>query len=155
MIQIEEVGIVKSPVDQAVDDSWGDIESEIHLKENFVSGLKGIESFSHLLVIFYMHRSEFEPNVHLQRRPRDIESMPLLGIFAQRAKHRPNPIGITAVENLGVEGSVLKVKGLDAINGTPVLDIKPYVPDFDQVKNAVTPGWINQVMKGYFSETDE
>ena len=75
--------------------------------------------------------------------------MPELGIFAQRAKHRPNPIGITAVELVEVAENVLHVRGLDAIDGTSVLDIKPYVPDFDLVENPIVPEWIGRLMDGY------
>ena len=76
--------------------------------------------------------------------------MPEVGIFAQRAKHRPNPIGITAVELIELRGPVLVVRGLDAIDGTPVLDIKPYVPAFDSRPAAVVPIWIEELMKKYF-----
>jgi len=76
--------------------------------------------------------------------------MPQIGIFAQRARHRPNPIGITAVRLIGVEGRVLSVRGLDAIDGTPVLDIKPYFPVYDHDSGAVVPEWVERLMKGYF-----
>ena len=75
--------------------------------------------------------------------------MPLVGMFAQRSKHRPNPIGITTVELISVHKEIITVKGLDAINDTPVIDIKPYFPIFDQV-DAKTPEWVNELMKGYF-----
>ncbi len=76
--------------------------------------------------------------------------MPEVGIFAQRAKHRPNPIGITAVELIKVIGNVLTVKGLDAIDGTPILDLKPYYPEYDQIREPITPEWVNRLMKNYF-----
>ena len=76
--------------------------------------------------------------------------MPEVGIFAQRAKHRPNPIGITAVELIERRGGVLVVKGLDAIDGTPVLDIKPYCPAFDSRPAARAPQWFETLMKNYF-----
>ena len=76
--------------------------------------------------------------------------MPELGIFAQRAKHRPNPIGVTAVRLLGVDGNVLRVRGLDAIDGTPVLDIKPYFPRFDAPGDACVPEWVERLMAEYF-----
>jgi tRNA (Thr-GGU) A37 N-methylase len=75
--------------------------------------------------------------------------MPEVGIFAQRAKHRPNSIGVTAVELVTVEGNVVIVRGLDAIDGTPVLDVKPYIPVFDR-REAETPGWVDELMKDYF-----
>ncbi len=76
--------------------------------------------------------------------------MPEVGIFAQRAKHRPNPIGITTVRLIEIKGNVLRVKGLDAIDGTPVLDVKPYLLAFDSLLNRQHPAWIDKLMKGYF-----
>lgn len=73
----------------------------------------------------------------------------IMGIFAQRAKHRPNPIGVTAVELVSIESNVVTVRGLDAIDGTPVLDVKPYFPAFDK-REAETPSWVDELMKNYF-----
>ena len=76
--------------------------------------------------------------------------MPLVGIFSQRAKDRPNSIGITAVKIIRVGTDYLEVQGLDAVDGTPVLDIKPYYPVYDRVDDSKTPEWVNELMKGYF-----
>jgi len=76
--------------------------------------------------------------------------MPEVGILSQRAKNRPNPIGVTAVEIVHVEADVLEVRGLDAIDGTPVLDIKPYYPVYDRIAGAAVPEWVDELMKGYF-----
>lgn len=76
--------------------------------------------------------------------------MPAVGIFAQRAKDRPNPIGITAVRILAVTGNAVTVRGLDAIDGTPVLDLKPYYPAYDLVVDASVPEWVTRLMEGYF-----
>jgi tRNA (Thr-GGU) A37 N-methylase len=76
--------------------------------------------------------------------------MPELGIFAQRAKDRPNPLGITVVRLLGVASYGVSVQGLDAIDGTPVLDLKPYFAEFDAAPGARVPGWVGELMKGYF-----
>ncbi|MDD5082968.1 MAG: TrmO family methyltransferase, partial [Dehalococcoidales bacterium] len=76
--------------------------------------------------------------------------MPEVGIFAQRAKHRPNPIGVSAVKLISVRGNVLTVRGLDAIDGTPVLDIKPYFPSFDRVEEPSVPEWVGRLMVDYF-----
>ena len=149
-VNIEPIGTVKSPVTEAGDEGWGGVVSEIHLQESLAAGLQGIEQFSHIIVIFFMHQSTFDLAADLVRRPRERPDMPLVGTFAQRAKHRPNPIGITTVQLIRVEGNILEVKGLDAIDGTPVLDIKPYVPAFDCGANAVVPGWVEKLMKGYF-----
>jgi tRNA-Thr(GGU) m(6)t(6)A37 methyltransferase TsaA len=150
MLQLEPIGTVRSPVSEGVDENWGAVIAEIHLAEQLAAGLQGLDQFSHLLVVFWMHQSSFDAASDLVRRPRGRADMPPVGIFAQRAKHRPNPIGITPVELVGVSGSVLTVRGLDAIDGTPVLDLKPYVPTFDHVKNAAVPEWIERLMQGYF-----
>ena len=150
MIQLEPIGTVRSPVSAGVDENWGAVIAEIHLVEQLAAALQGLDQFSHLLVVFWMHQSSFDAASDLVRRPRGRADMPPVGIFAQRAKHRPNPIGITAVELVGVTGSVLTVRGLDAIDGTPVLDLKPYVPVFDRVTNAVLPEWIERLMEDYF-----
>ena len=149
-MNIEPIGIVKSPVAEAVDENWGDVVSEVHLVDSLAAGVQGIEQFSHVVVIFFMHQSTFDLGTDLVRRPRGRSDMPKVGAFAQRARHRPNPIGVTTVQLLQVDKNVLKVKGLDAIDGTPVLDIKPYMPAYDNVPDAVTPEWVERLMEGYF-----
>jgi len=144
------IGFVKSPVTEPVDEDWGSIVSRIHLAEPWGRGLKGLDEFSHLVVVFHMHQASHNPDTDLLRRPQGRADMPEVGIFAQRARHRPNPIGITAVKLLEIQGSTLTVQGLDAIDGSPVLDIKPYVPEFDRVARPGVPGWIKKLMKGYF-----
>lgn len=149
-MNLEPIGTVKSPVTEAVDKNWGNIISEIHLVDSLAAGLQGIEQFSHIVVIFFMHRSAFGLATDLVRRPRGRSDMPRVGTFAQRARHRPNPIGITTVQLIRVEGNVLKVKGLDAIDGTPILDIKPYWAVFDRAPSATAPEWVGKLMEGYF-----
>lgn len=149
-LNIEPIGTVKSPVKEGVDEDWGGVVSEIYLEERYALGLAGLNEFSHIFVVFYMHKSTFEEGAHLQRRPQGRQDMPLIGIFAQRAKHRPNPIGVSAVELLVVRGNIITVRGLDAIDGTPILDVKPYFPVYDCRVEARTPGWVDELMKGYF-----
>lgn len=149
-MKLEPVGVVHSHVMEGVDEGWGEIVSEIHVDAGLAEGLRGLDTFSHAIIVFYMHQHEFDAAHDLVRRPRGRADMPELGCFAQRAKHRPNPIGITPVRVLGVAGNVLRVQGLDAIDGTPVLDIKPYFPAFDQVDGSTVPPWVDQLMQGYF-----
>ncbi|MBD3173498.1 tRNA (N6-threonylcarbamoyladenosine(37)-N6)-methyltransferase TrmO [Candidatus Bathyarchaeota archaeon] len=143
------IGHVKSEVTEPVDMNWGQVESEIILEPEYAPGLLGLEGFSHLLVLTFLHEAEYNPEKHLRRRPQEREDMPILGIFAQRARHRPNRIGVTAVEVLEVGETRVKVRALDAIDGTPVIDIKPYVPVYDS-RNAKTPEWMNKMMHDYF-----
>jgi tRNA-Thr(GGU) m(6)t(6)A37 methyltransferase TsaA len=144
------IGFVQSPVTEPVDENWGSIVSRIRLTEPWGRGLKGLDEFSHLVVLFHMHQAAHNPQTDLVRRPRGRADMPEVGIFAQRAKHRPNPVGITAVRLLEIQGSTLVVRGLDAIDGSPVLDIKPYVPEFDRIAKPRVPGWMKKLLKGYF-----
>lgn len=149
-MNIEPIGIVKSPVKEGVDENWGNVICEIHLNDSLAPGLQGLEPFSHILVLFHMHQFTFDIGADLVRRPRGRSDMPLVGAFAQRAKHRPNPIGVTAVKLLEVRANVLKVQGLDAIDGTPVLDLKPYLPEWDCRPDANVPEWVEKLMEGYF-----
>jgi tRNA-Thr(GGU) m(6)t(6)A37 methyltransferase TsaA len=149
-IELRPVAVVRCPVAEPRDDDWGEVVSDLCFEQDLEPGLAGLEQFSHALVVFWMHRSTFAADADLVRRPRGRRDMPELGIFAQRAKHRPNPIGVTAVRVVGVKGSVVSVKGLDAIDGTPVLDLKPYVPAFDARAEATVPEWMKRLMEGYF-----
>ncbi|MDQ3707216.1 MAG: tRNA (N6-threonylcarbamoyladenosine(37)-N6)-methyltransferase TrmO [Chloroflexota bacterium] len=146
---MQPIGVVRSPVKEGADEGWGAVVSEIHLLEEYAPGLLGLEEFSHVIVVFLMHQATFNPG-DLVRPPRGRDDMPETGIFAQRAKHRPNPIGLTAVRLLSVVGNVLTVRGLDAIDGSPVLDIKPYFAAFDRVDDASAPAWVGSLMEGYF-----
>jgi tRNA-Thr(GGU) m(6)t(6)A37 methyltransferase TsaA len=134
-----------------VDEGWGKVVSEIYLNPELARGIVGFEAFSHVLVVFHMHRATFSPSSDLVRRPQGRADMPEVGIFAQRAKHRPNPIGVTVVKLLGVKDNVITVQGPDAIDGTPVLDIKPYFPQYDSAGGDVRlPEWVGRLMEGYF-----
>ncbi|HTO52439.1 MAG TPA: tRNA (N6-threonylcarbamoyladenosine(37)-N6)-methyltransferase TrmO [Myxococcota bacterium] len=148
--QARVIGWVRSSASEKVDENWGSVESLIELEPEFRPGLRGLDEFSHVLVVAWLHGAKFEPARHLVRRPRGQADMPELGIFAQRAKDRPNPFGITVVPILGVTDSGVRVRGLDAIDGTPVLDLKPYFPQFDSAPGAKVPQWVGRLMRGYF-----
>jgi tRNA-Thr(GGU) m(6)t(6)A37 methyltransferase TsaA len=143
------IGTVNSPITRPVDTNWSHVFSEIIIKEKFAPGLLGLEDFSHLIVLTFLHKAKFTLGKHLRRHPQERTDLPVLGIFAQRARHRPNRIGVTAVEIIDIKENRIKVRGLDAIDGTPIIDIKPYVPRFDR-KDATIPEWMNKIMKNYF-----
>ena len=143
------VGTVRNEVTNRKDDSWGDDVSSIVLDRQFVSGLKGLEDFSHAIILLYLDQAKFDKEKHLQRRPQNRDDMPLTGIFSQRGKDRPNQIGMTSVRIVSVSEDTLVVKGLDAVDGTPVLDIKPYYPVYDK-REATVPGWVDRLMDHYF-----
>ena len=141
---------MRSSATEKVDESWGSVESRIELEPEYRAGLRGLEQFSHVLVVAWLHQADFDPARHLVRRPRGRDDMPLVGIFAQRAKDRPSPLGITVVPIVAVEPTGLRVRGLDAIDGTPILDLKPYFPEFDSAAGARVPEWVGRLMRGYF-----
>lgn len=141
---------MESPVTEPVDEGWGEVVSRVVLLPEFRPGLRGLEGFSHVIVVTWLHRAAFNPVRHLVRRPRGLASMPELGIFAQRAKDRPSPLGITVVPLLEVRPDSIVVRGLDAIDGTPVVDIKPYFPQYDRAEGATMPAWVDTLMQGYF-----
>ncbi len=149
-MQIEAVGVVRSPVTEALDESWGDVVAEIHLRPELAPGLLGIDQWSHVMVVYSMHEASFDLEKDLVHRPRDRADMPELGVFAQRDRVRPNGIGVSAAEIIAVADNVLTVRRLDAIDGTPVLDIKPWAEVYDNVSGALTPFWFLRLMQGYF-----
>jgi len=106
-------------------DAMQEVESRIILRPELTTGLQGLVAGQPIMVIFHLHLSR---GYELLQHPRGDVSQPLRGVFALRSPHRPNPIGVSVVELLAVEGNVLRVRGLDAVNSTPVLDIKPAEP---------------------------
>ena len=148
-VTLRVIGFVDNARTSTADAEWGGLESTILLRPEFQPGLLGIEQFSHALVLFFMHVDPLDEAATLVRRPRGREDMPLLGVFAQRGRMRPNPIGVTAVEIVRTEPGAVVVRGLDAIHGTPVLDLKPYVPEFDR-RDATSPEWMARLMADYF-----
>lgn len=149
-IKLKPIGYVSSSITEKMDENWGTVTSRILLKPEYAGALSGLEEFSHAIIVAYLDQAHYEKEKHLQRRPRDLATMPKVGIFAQRAKDRPNPIGITAVEIISVGKDYLEVKGLDAINETPVLDIKPYYQHYDKIDSPIIPEWVNRLMENYF-----
>ena len=138
-ITIKPVGYVRT---KAVGDEVKNKElvSEIHMRPELSEALDGITEYSHLHVLFWLHEISEEKRRTLKVQPRGRTDLPFTGVFAVRTNLRPNPIGLTLVELIGVESNVLTVRGLDAFNGTPVLDIKPY--DFwDVAKEIKVPNW--------------
>jgi tRNA (adenine37-N6)-methyltransferase len=149
-ISLQVIAHVRNGRDSADDRGWGKVESRIELDPAFAAGLEGLDQFSHAVVVFYMHLDPDREPATLRRRPRGRPDMPLVGVFAQRGRMRPNPIGVSSVDILRVEPGAVVVRGLDAVEGTPVLDLKPYAPVFDRRDQARTPDWIDRLMQGYF-----
>ncbi len=135
MITFLPIGIVRNEVKDSQDASfdWSQITSEIVLDEHYSAYTRGLEEFTHILVIFWMHRpakKKLVADVH----PRGDKNRPTVGLFASRSPHRPNPAGLKLVELIRVKGNIITVKGLDALDGSPVVDIKPYSPGYDSIE---------------------
>lgn len=151
-VTVRPVGRVESPRVEPIDDDWGDVESTIHLDPSrFTTDvLAGLDDFSHLDVVYFFDRVD-ESKINLgSRHPRNRDDWPLVGIFAQRAKARPNRLGVTTCELIRVSDLAVVVRGLDAIDGTPVLDIKPHVREFQARTPVRQPEWIGELMANYW-----
>jgi tRNA (adenine37-N6)-methyltransferase len=146
-ITFSPIGIVKNNIELEGPKYFGyrDVISEIVLDKKYEGALLGIGDFSHLIIIFALHLMKDKKDKTLQVHPRGRLELPLRGVFATRSPERPNPIGITVVKLKKIDGSVLTVVGLDAINNSPVLDIKPYIQEGDAVSESVSPEWINKL----------
>jgi tRNA-Thr(GGU) m(6)t(6)A37 methyltransferase TsaA len=152
MIALRPIGFVRNSRPEIEDDGWGGIVSEIVLDESLSEeGLWGIEEFSHAEVLFYFHKVDEAKIVAGARHPRNNPAWPRVGIFAQRGKNRPNRIGLTIVKIRRREGKVLVVENLDAIDGTPVLDIKPVMAEFLPQGSIRQPEWSKELMREYWN----
>jgi tRNA-Thr(GGU) m(6)t(6)A37 methyltransferase TsaA len=122
--------------------------SEVRIFPEFCQGLQGLENYSHLIILYWFHqRDSPEERRTLQVTPKRHPGAPQVGVFSSRSPSRPNPIGLCTVELVRIEDCVLEVKGLDAIDGSPVIDIKPYLPRADSIPNAKAPKWAMQGQK--------
>jgi len=141
--KLEPIGVVENEFAEEVPQSWETALHRVVIAEKWAPALDGIEGFSHVYILFWLHgiRGQIQTHVH----PENREDLPEVGIFATRTPWRPNRIGLQVVELVRREGNVLTVRGLDALNGSPVLDIKPYLPRGDAVAEARTPGWLKKL----------
>ena len=152
VFELRPIGHVENEIEPGERVTWEEIDSRVVIDQEWANGLEGLEAFSHVIVIFWLDRpKEDEEELPLKVHPEAREDMPLLGLFATRTPHRPNPIGLTAVELLARKANVLHVRGLDAFNGTPVLDIKPYLIRGDLKPEASIPKWLHKL----WQEQDE
>jgi tRNA-Thr(GGU) m(6)t(6)A37 methyltransferase TsaA len=151
--EVSAIGMVRSPRKDLSDDFWGAVEAEIILDAGFgPEALFGLGDFSHVEILFLMHRVDAAKVETGARHPRERMDWPLVGIFGQRGKARPNRIGLTRATIVAVEGRVLRVRGLDAIDGTPVLDIKPWMDEFAPIGATRQPAWASALMRDYFKD---
>jgi tRNA-Thr(GGU) m(6)t(6)A37 methyltransferase TsaA len=145
------VGWVRSARSELDDDRWGDVPAVISLAAEYgADALAGLADFSHLEVVYQFHLLPVGQIESRARHPRENTDWPLVGIFAQRGKNRPNRIGVSRCALVRVEGTDIHVLGLDAVDGTPVLDIKPYLHEFGPRGDVSQPAWASELMREYY-----
>jgi len=142
-VKLTPIGYVRNRVKEPMADGWANVESRVIIRPGLADMLLNLGDYSHVIIVFWPHRVPDEvrgskPQLH----PRDDEAHPMMGVLATRSQIRPNPLLVSPVPLLAVKGNVLKVRGLDAIDGTPVLDVKPYLPHHDAVADARVPKWV-------------
>ena len=151
-ISLVPIGNVCGGRTDPVDDRWGAVEAEIRLDPQRFGpdSLAGLDEFSHLDVVFFFHLRDESTLVTGARKPRGIADLPEVGIFAQRASGRPNRLGVSTCELLGVTGTSVSVRGLDAIDGTPVVDMKPHLAEMGPRGQVREPEWVTRLMQHYW-----
>jgi len=153
MIHITPIAYVRNSRRAVEDDFWGGLVSEIVMEPGFgEESIRGLENFSHAEVTFHLHSVPDDKIVIGARHPRNNPAWPKVGIFAQRGKSRPNRLGLATVRILGRDGAVLRVQDLDAIDGTPVVDIKPVFREFLPKGEVREPPWAEELMRDYWNE---
>lgn len=149
---ITPIGHIVAARPHPTDDAWDDVAALITLDaaQFTPEAIAGVSTFSHIEVLFVFHRVDLATVEHGARIPRGNPAWPRVGIFAQRGKNRPNRLGATICEIVNVEGLNITVRGLDAIDGTPVIDIKPVMREFLPRTPVKQPDWATELMKGYW-----
>jgi tRNA-Thr(GGU) m(6)t(6)A37 methyltransferase TsaA len=152
IIALQPIGSVRSARIALEDDRWDSVDAYIELDAAQFSpaALAGLDEFSHVEVLFVMDRVEPARIETGARHPRNNRAWPAVGIFAQRGKNRPNRLGVTVCKLERVEGLCVHVRGLDAVDGTPVVDIKPWVNEFGPRGAVHQPAWMRELMANYW-----
>ncbi len=158
-IVLKPIGIVHTKLsDEEVKNSWEGVEGVVEVFREYVEGLEGIEDFSHIIILAYLHKTTEKQKKVLKVRHRrllrfgiKIGDIPEVGVFCTDSPHRPNPIALTIVELVKRDGRFLHVRGLDLFDGTPVLDIKPYTPD-RVVEKINVPQWYKVLEQRIFEK---
>lgn len=151
LFEIEAIGHVRGGRAEAIDDDWGKSRAVIALDPRFgPEALAGLADFSHAEIVFLFDQVDPAKVETGARRPRGRPDWPLVGIFAQRGRSRPNRLGVCVCRILRTEGTTLEVEGLDAIDGTPVIDIKPVLKGFLPRGVVREPVWAGEIMKDYW-----
>jgi tRNA-Thr(GGU) m(6)t(6)A37 methyltransferase TsaA len=153
MLSVRPIGWVRSTRSEVRDDDWDAEQMSVVLADEVPDeALSGLGGFSHVDVLFVFHLASDVPPGAWSRHPRGNPAWPTVGIFAQRAKDRPNRLGLTTCRVREVAARHVELEGLDAVDGTPVVDLKPHVASLSARGEVHQPGWMDELMAGYFEE---
>lgn len=145
-ITIEPIGKVRNPIRKKKREGWESVVSDVILEPKYEEALEGIEEYSHLIILFWLSRVHSWAKRRLFKiHPKSRADLPLVGVFSTRTQYRPNPIGLTVVKLLKRSRNVLRVKGLDALHGTPIIDVKPISPRTDFPSPSRVPEWYHRL----------
>jgi tRNA-Thr(GGU) m(6)t(6)A37 methyltransferase TsaA len=144
-ISLEPIGVVRNEIRDHKRSGWGEVTSEVVIDEELAESLEGLEEFSHIIVVFWMHKSPTGMKHPVKVHPRGRADLPLVGLLATRAPFRPNSLGVSVVKLAEIRQNVLTVVGLDAMDGTPVIDIKPFMPPLDNPTEVRMPDWVSKI----------
>lgn len=139
-VTLQPIGVVRNGVRAPRPDGWAAVESRLELAPAYAAGLRGLDGFSHVMVVCWLHLVPDALRTVAVEPP--APGLPAVGVFAARTQRRPNPLGLTVAAVVKVEEGALTVRGLDAVDGTPVLDLRPYLPPYDSVPDARMPAWV-------------
>lgn len=142
-MEFTSIGVVRNTVKSTPkpEHDWQGVVSEIVITPHLVLGLAGLEQYSHIIVIYWAHHATNPADMALQVHYKGNPNFPIVGVFASRSPYRPNPLGQKVAKLIEINGNIIRVEELDAIDGTPVLDIKPFIPTYDAPEGATAPQW--------------
>ena len=141
-MNLKAVGFVRNEIKQPMRGKWEKVVSDIVVEKSLTEALDGLDDFSHVTIIYWMHLIDTSGTLPNKVHPMGKQELPLVGLFATRSPNRPNPLGETTARLLKRQANVLTVEGLDAVDGTPVIDIKPYLPKYDSTTNPRVAPWL-------------
>ena len=136
---LKAIGVVRNGVKRPPEEGSKKIVSDLVINDELTEALDNLDKSSHIIVIYWMHLIDTTDPISTKVHPRGRKDVPMIGLFSTRSPRRPNPLGKTTVRLLQRQGNILKVEGLDALDGSPVIDIKPYMPGYDSVTDAKVP----------------
>jgi len=143
-IRLQPIGVLHNEFTDRIPDGWETALATIELEPRWAPALDGVEGFSHVIVLWWLDRMP-RGRIELHTHPEGRQDLPLIGVLATRTPYRPNPIGLQVVELVSRNENTVAVRGIDALDGSPVLDIKPYLPRGDCVTEVRTPDWLKRL----------